>query len=81
MNQPRFRAAVTPLRRRFPDAAAMLPMVDEVVALERPEEPMHCLRPATIEALRRVSTPQLQWRILGAASARPPSGWPGPCEA
>jgi len=28
--------------------AACLPCVDDVVALERPTEPMHCLRPATI---------------------------------
>ncbi len=50
MNQPRFRAAVTPLRRRFPVVAAPLPHIDELVAAERPEEPMHCLRPATIAA-------------------------------
>ena len=40
MNQPRFRAAVTPLRRRFPVVGAPLPAVDELVASVRPEEPM-----------------------------------------
>ncbi|MDN3568368.1 type III PLP-dependent enzyme [Paeniroseomonas aquatica] len=48
MSLLRTRAAVTPLRRRFDDA--VLPSVDALVAVERPEEPMHCLRPATIAA-------------------------------
>lgn len=42
----RTRAAVTPLRRSFD--AEILPSVDALVAVERPEEPMHCLRPAAI---------------------------------
>ena len=53
MNNLRVRSAVTPLRRRFPATRAMLPSVDELVAMERPEEPMHCLRPATVEATAR----------------------------
>ena len=48
MSLLRTRAAVTPLRRSFDDA--VLPSVDALVAVERPEEPMHCLRPATIAA-------------------------------
>ena len=44
----RTRAAVTPLRRSFDDT--VLPSVDALIAVERPEEPMHCLRPAAIAA-------------------------------
>jgi ornithine decarboxylase len=46
----RARAAVSPLRRDFDAAAPVLPRVDDLVTVERPEEPMHCLRPATIAA-------------------------------
>lgn len=59
MNLLRSRIAVTPLRRDpllaplvAHEAAAdsrMLPTVDELVASQRPTEPMHCLRPAVIE--------------------------------
>ena len=53
MTQLRSRTAVSPPRRRFDDPA-VLPAVEDLVAVERPEEPMHCLRPATIaEAARR----------------------------
>jgi ornithine decarboxylase len=47
MSQLRCRAAVAPPRRRFETA---LPQVDVLVGVERPCEPMHCLRPATIAA-------------------------------
>jgi ornithine decarboxylase len=55
MNNSRVRTAVSPLRRRFaawPTALPTVdrPTVDHVVAMERPEEPMHCLRPAAITA-------------------------------
>ncbi len=47
----RARGAVAPLgRRRLIDAPAILPAVADLVAVTRPEEPMHCLRPAAIEA-------------------------------
>ena len=49
----RTRAAVTPLRRRFASQATMLPSVDSLIAAELPEEPMHCLRPATVQAAAR----------------------------
>lgn len=49
MTHPRLRAAVSPLRRRFADPA-LLSDVDALVAAQRPEEPMHCLRPAAIAA-------------------------------
>lgn len=50
MSLLRARSAVSPLRRRFDEAATVLPSVDALVAVERPEEPMHCLRPAAISA-------------------------------
>jgi ornithine decarboxylase len=53
MNYSRVRTAVSPLRRRFPAATMALPSVDELIATERPEEPMHCMRPATVEATAR----------------------------
>ena len=49
MDLIRARAAVAPLRRDV-DAPTALPMVDALVAVARPEEPMHCLRPAAIAA-------------------------------
>jgi ornithine decarboxylase len=71
MNQPRFRAAVTPLRRRFPAAAVPLPTVDELVALERPEEPMHCVRPATIETTARAFVEAFPGDVLYAVQCNP----------
>lgn len=49
MDLIRARAAVAPLRRDL-DAVSALPTVDALVAVARPEEPMHCLRPAAIAA-------------------------------
>ncbi len=71
MNQPRFRAAVTPLRRRFSSVVSPLPAVDELVALERPEEPMHCLRPATIEATARAFVEAFPGDVLYAVKCNP----------
>src|SRR5579859_5320818 len=56
MVRARFRAAVSPLRREVvaPAPAASPPRVDEIVAGDRPSEPVHCLRPAVItEATQR----------------------------
>src|SRR3954468_2346416 len=49
MDLLRARAAVAPLRRDL-DAPTALPTVNALVAVARPEEPMHCLRPAAIAA-------------------------------
>lgn len=47
----RTRGAVAPLgRQRLLDAPASLPSVADLVAMLRPEEPVHCLRPAAFEA-------------------------------
>ena len=50
MSLLRARAAVSPLRRHLADAQPLLPAVADLVAVERPEDPMHCLRPAAITA-------------------------------
>jgi len=50
MTQLRSRVAVSPLRRDILGALSALPLVDDLVAIERPAEPMHCLRPAAIMA-------------------------------
>lgn len=44
----RTRSAVSPLRRQFAAIPVRRPTVDQVVAADRPEEPIHCLRPATV---------------------------------
>ncbi len=71
MNDMRVRAAVSPLRRRFPDAATPLPSVDELIAAERPEEPMHCLRPAVVEASARDFAEVFPGDVLYAVKANP----------
>ena len=50
MADSRFRSAVSPLRRSVDVPVRGRPLVDEVVAGERPAVPLHCLRPAAIEA-------------------------------
>ncbi len=46
----RTRSAVSPLRRQFVAFPVRRPTVDQVVAADRPEEPVHCLRPAVVAA-------------------------------
>ena len=72
MSQLRSRIAVTPLRRD-PSAqpAVMLPTVDELVAAERPTEPMHCLRPAVIEADVRHFVESFPGDVLYAVKCNP----------
>lgn len=53
MRHDRFRSAVSPLRRDLAAQPAVLPpaalpSVDSLIAALRPEEPVHCLRPAVI---------------------------------
>ncbi len=70
MNNVRLRAAVSPLRRPL-RAATALPSVDEVVAMERPEEPMHCLRPAAVEATARQFVAAFAGDVLYAVKCNP----------
>ena len=55
MSQVRVRSAVSPLRRvaAAPFSPAPLSSVDAVIADLRPEEPVHCIRPATLAATAR----------------------------
>lgn len=73
MTASRLRVAVSPLRRepsrRRADTA--LPMVDAVVANLRPEEPLHCLRPAAITAAARSFVASFEGRTLYAVKCNP----------
>ena len=70
MSLLRSRAAVAPLRRRF-DSPAVLPTVADLVAVERPEEPMHCLRPAVIAAASRAFVQGFPGETLYAVKCNP----------
>lgn len=71
MSLLRARAAVSPLRRAFPEAGAALPDIDTLVAVERPEVPMHCLRPATIAATAAEFRAGFPGRTLYAVKCNP----------
>jgi ornithine decarboxylase len=71
MQQVRVRRAVSPLRRRFDTAPMALPRVDDLVAAARPEEPMHCLRPATVEATARDFVAAFPGEVLYAVKCNP----------
>ena len=73
MNTLRLRSAVSPLRRRFPSPAP-LPSVDELVATERPDVPMHCLRPATVESNTRAFVEAFPGHVLYAVKCNPEPG-------
>jgi ornithine decarboxylase len=70
MSQLRSRVAVSPVRRSF-DALAVLPRVDDVVAVERPDEPMHCLRPGVIAAAAASFVRGLAGDVLYAVKCNP----------
>ncbi len=71
MSQLRARAAVSPLRRRFDAAASVLPSVADLVAVERPEVPMHCLRPAAIAGAARAFVAGFPGAVLYAVKCNP----------
>ena len=73
MNLLRSRAAVSPLHRDFGGAPSPLdlPAVDDLVAVERPEEPMHCLRPAAIAAAARIFVSGFPGETLYAVKCNP----------
>lgn len=73
MNTLRLRSAVSPLRRRIP-ASAPLPSVDELIATERPDLPMHCLRPATVEANTHAFVEAFPGNVLYAVKCNPEPG-------
>jgi ornithine decarboxylase len=71
MSQLRARTAVAPLRRQFAPFEADLPEVADLVAVERPEEPMHCLRPAAITAAARGFVAGFPGDVLYAVKCNP----------
>src|SRR6516165_11646605 len=74
MNAFRVRTAVSPLRRRFSATVTTLPSVDELITVERPEEPMHCMRPATVEATAREFVTAFPGDVLYAVKCNPEPG-------
>jgi len=68
----RVRTAVAPLRRHFAASPYVaLPTVDQLVATQRPEEPMHCLRPATITATARDFVAAFPGAVMYAVKCNP----------
>jgi len=67
----RSRTAVSPPRRRFAPVSVRRPTVDELVARERPEEPMHCLRPATVTATARAFVEAFPGDVMYAVKCNP----------
>jgi ornithine decarboxylase len=75
MTVPRFRGATAPLRRpagmAVATGAAVQPRVDDLVARLRPEEPLHCLRPATIAGAARAFCAAFPGDALYAVKCNP----------
>ncbi|MEJ0016162.1 MAG: type III PLP-dependent enzyme [Acetobacteraceae bacterium] len=71
MNRLRARTAVSPLHGRFDTASAMLPAVADLVATERPEEPMHCLRPAAVTAATQAFVEAFPGDVMYAVKCNP----------
>ncbi len=70
MSQLRHRHAVTPLRRDI-DAPSMLPAVDDLIAVEQPDVPMHCLRPTVLAATAREFVAAFPGDVLYAVKCNP----------
>jgi ornithine decarboxylase len=62
---------VSPLRRGFVDPSPARPSVDQIVAVERPEEPLHALRPAQIAATARAFVSAFPGEVLYAVKCNP----------
>src|ERR1700736_3186109 len=75
MSDFRVRSAVSPLRRRIgamPDPGTVeLPSVDTLVADLRPEEPVHCIRPALLVATARDFVAAFPGDVLYAVKCNP----------
>jgi len=65
------RTAVAPLRRPLADYPIRRPTVDEVVAADRPEEPIHCLRPAAVAETARDFVRSFPGDVLYAVKCNP----------
>lgn len=71
MTNSRLRSAVSPVRRRVEPAPQSLPRVDEMVRAERPEDPVHCLRPAVLAATARRFVAAFPGDVLYAVKCNP----------
>ncbi|HEY2621498.1 MAG TPA: type III PLP-dependent enzyme [Acetobacteraceae bacterium] len=71
MNRVRARSAVSPLHGRFDFASDVLPEVNDLVASERPEEPMHCLRPAAVTAATQAFVDAFPGDVMYAVKCNP----------
>lgn len=67
----RTRSAVTPLRRAVSDLPVRRPTVDQVVAADRPEEPVHCLRPAALAETAHAFVEAFPGDVLYAVKCNP----------
>ncbi|MDS4010457.1 MAG: type III PLP-dependent enzyme [Defluviicoccus sp.] len=71
MVQGRFRAAVSPVRRRFDAPPAVLPTVNEVIAASSPGDPVHCIRPRTITEAASAFVASFPGDVLYAVKCNP----------
>jgi ornithine decarboxylase len=71
MSAARTRSAVSPLRRQFVALPRSLPTVDQVVADDRPEEPVHCLRSGVIADTARGFLAAFPGDVLYAVKCNP----------
>jgi ornithine decarboxylase len=76
MSQHRLRLAASPLRRpdlrrEVLDLAATLPLVDDLVAIERPADPMHCLRPDAVVQAAEAFVTAFPGDVLYAVKCNP----------
>jgi ornithine decarboxylase len=67
----RSRSAVSPLRRSFAPYPVRRPTVDEIVAADRPEEPVHCFRPGIVAATARDFVDGFPGDVLYAVKCNP----------
>jgi ornithine decarboxylase len=71
MSVIRPRSAVFPLRRQLAAASIQLPTVDQVIAADRPEDPVHCLRPAVLADTARGFVAAFPGDVLYAVKCNP----------
>jgi ornithine decarboxylase len=67
----RIRSAVSPLRRQFEAYPVRRPTVAEVVAADRPEEPIHCQRPAAVSQTAQDFVQAFSGDVLYAVKCNP----------
>ncbi|HEX2942224.1 MAG TPA: type III PLP-dependent enzyme, partial [Rhodopila sp.] len=71
MSVVRTRSAVSPLRRQLDARPVRRPTVDQVIAADRPEEPVHCLRPAILSATAETFVTAFPGDVLYAVKCNP----------